>query len=384
MTFIFFNLLVNSILSLAVGLILVYFFIWFFRVETGRGKVFLLSLPFVKIIYDFARGVPEKSVLFSGVDPFSLPPKHQMLSVGAGFDGWSPFFSTVFSVNALDGKMYNSSIGDYFLIWVHRNFGSAVPIVIVFSVLAVSLFLVGIRLFEYLRFEKRRKEDRQCLSSFKECALGFRKVDIYISSCFSGTPFTGGVIKPYICLPEDAICKLTDEEVDAVIAHEMGHVRHYDLLVTVMIQVLGDVLWFIPGYRWLSRKIDRLREVVADNWAVASRIEPHSLASALLKLKEIPEGNERFVLYSAFFREKSILKERVERLIGQLKEERPRFGWQSRVLRYVIAFFISLAVLNSVLGGNFKHQALVTDPVWFDKVIHVSFVGNDSNSAIKI
>ncbi len=44
MTFIFFNLLVNSILSLAIGLMLVYFFIWFFRVETGRWKVFLLSL----------------------------------------------------------------------------------------------------------------------------------------------------------------------------------------------------------------------------------------------------------------------------------------------------------------------------------------------------
>ena len=136
MTFIFFNLLVNSILSLAIGLMLVYFFIWFFRVNTGRWKVFLLSLPFVKIIYDFARGVPEKSVLFSGVDPFSLPPKHQLLSIGAGFDGWTPYVSTVFSVNALDGKVYNSSIGDYLLIWLHRTFGNEIPLVIASSVLS--------------------------------------------------------------------------------------------------------------------------------------------------------------------------------------------------------------------------------------------------------
>lgn len=77
MTFIFFNLLVNSILSLVIGLIIVYFFIWFFRIETERWKVFILSLPFVKILYDVVRGVPEKSILFSGVDPFNLPPKHQ-------------------------------------------------------------------------------------------------------------------------------------------------------------------------------------------------------------------------------------------------------------------------------------------------------------------
>lgn len=374
MIFIFFNLLVNSILSLAIGLMLVYFFIWFFRVETGRWKVFLLSLPFVKIIYDFARGVPEKSVLFSGVDPFSLPPKHQLLSIGAGFDGWTPYVSTVFSVNALDGKTYNSSIGDYLLIWIHRTFGNEVPLIIVSSVLAVSLTLLTIRIIQYYKFEKRRRRDRATLSSFKTSVVGHREVDIYISTYFSGTPFTGGIFKPYICLPEDAIQKLNPEELNAVIAHEMGHVRYYDLLVTVLIQVLGDLFWFVPGYRWLSRKIDRLREVVADSWAVSSNIGPHFLASALLKLKEIPEGSDKFVLYSAFFREKSLLKERVERLVGDVKDKRPRFGWQNRWVRYGVTIFISVVVLNSVFGGNFKNEAVMKAPEWIENLFKVSCV----------
>lgn len=107
----------------------------------------------------------------------------------------------------------------------------------------------------------------------------------------------------------------------------LEHARS-NLIVTILIQGLGDVFWFVPGYRWLSRKIDRLREIVADSWTVSSNIEPHFLASALLKLKEIPESNGRFVLYSAFFREKSLLKERVERLMGTVKDKNPRFGWQ--------------------------------------------------------
>jgi len=374
MIFIFFNLLVNSILSLAIGLMLVYFFIWFFRVETGRWKVFLLSLPFVKIIYDFARGVPEKSVLFSGVDPFSLPPKHQLLSIGAGFDGWTPYVSTVFSVNALDGKVYNSSIGDYLLIWLHRTFGNEIPLIIVSSVLSVSFALLTIRVVQYYKFEKRRRKDRVSCSTFKTLISGRRLVDIYISNHFSGTPFTGGIIKPYICLPEDAIQKLTPEELDAVIAHEMGHVRYYYLLVTVFIQGLGDLFWFVPGYRWLSRKIDRLREVVADSWAVSTNVKPHFLASALLKLKEIPEGYDRFVLYSAFFREKSLLKERVERLVGDVKEKRPRFGWQNRWVRYGVTIFISVVVLNSVFGGNFKNEAVMKAPEWIENLFKVSCV----------
>ncbi|MEN0059525.1 MAG: M56 family metallopeptidase [Bdellovibrio sp.] len=373
MTFIFFNLLVNSILSLAIGLMLVYFFIWFFRVETGRWKVFLLSLPFIKIIYDFARGVPEKSVLFSGVDPFTLPPNHQLLFIGASFDGWMPYVSTAFSVNALDGKVYNSSIGDYLLIWLHRTFGNEIPLIIVSSVLSLSLALLTIRVVQYYNFEKGRRKDRASCSTFKTMMAGQRNVDVYISNHFSGTPFTGGIMRPYICLPEDAIQKLTPEELDAVIAHEMGHVRYYDLLVTVLIQSLGDLFWFVPGYRWLSRKIDRLREVVADSWAVSSNVKPHLLASALLKLKEIPEGSDRFVLYSAFFREKSLLKERVERLIGDVKEKRPRFGWQNRWIRYGVTIFISVVVLNSVFGGNFKGEALKA-PEWIETLFKVSCV----------
>lgn len=374
MTFIFFNLLVNSIFSLLIGLMLIYFFIWFFRVETGREKLLLLSLPFVKIVYDFARGVPEKSILFSGIDPFTLPPKHQLLSVGAGFDGWTPFVSTVLSVNALDGKTYNSSIGDYLLIWIHRNFGSDVPFIIVSSVLAISFSLLVIRLFQYYRFEKVRRKDRKTLASFRTATTGLRSVDIYVSPNFSGTPFTGGIIKPYICLPEDATQKLELKELNAVIAHEMGHIRYYDLVVTIIIQGLGDLFWFIPGYRWLSRKIDRLREIVADRWAVSSNIEPQFLASALLKLKEIPEGNERFVLYSAFFREKSLLKERIERLMGNVNEQSPRFGWQNPLLRYGVAIFISVVVLNSVFGGNFKNEAIRTVPEWIENLFKVSCV----------
>lgn len=374
MALIFFNLLVNSIFSLMTGLILVYFFIWLFQVETGRWKIFLLSLPIIKLVFDFARGVPEQSVLFSGVDPFSLPPKHQILSIGAGFDGWSPHVSNVLSVNDLGGKIYHSSVGDYFVIWIQRTFGGDAPLLVVFLVLAISFFLLTFRVNQYFRFEKKRREERAALSPLKTLEAGTRSVDIYISPSFSGTPFTGGIFEPYICLPEDAVKKLSPEELNAVIAHEMEHVRYYDLVVTVLIRGVGDLFWFVPGYRWLIRKIDRLREVAADSWALSSETESYFLASALLKLKELPEGGEHLVLYSAFFREKALLRERIERLIGQVKEERPRFGWQNRWLRFVLLFFISAVIFNSVFGGNFQKVAVVKLPEWLENSLKVSCI----------
>lgn len=365
MIFIFFNLLVNSIMSLAIGLMLVCFSIWFFRIGTGRWKIFLLSLPFVKIIYDVVCGVPERSVLFSGIDPFSLPPKHQFLSVGAGLSGWRPYLSTALSVTGTDGKSYGASIGDYLLLWIYRTLGNDVPFIMVCTVLGVSLVLLARRAIYYYKFEKIRRRDRHSCASFGSLIVGSRVVDIYISSNFSGSPFTGGLSKPYICLPEDAVQKLNSDELNAVIAHEMGHVKYFDLVFTILIQVLGDLFWFVPGYRWLSRKIDRLREVAADGWAVSNSIDPYLLASVLLKLKEIPGGVDKLVLYSAFFREKSLLKERVDRLVGKSVEKRPRFGWQNRWVRYGAAILISVVVLNSVFGGNHKNEPM-RPPKWLE------------------
>ena len=374
MTFVFFNLLVNSIFSLLIGLMLISLFVRFFRVETGRWKLFLLSTPFVKIVWDVARGVPEKSVLFSGVDPFSLPPKHQVVSLGAGFDGWTPFVSAVFSVNALDGKAYNSSVGDYLSIWTQRTFGGAATFAVVASVLAVSMALLARRALKYFLFERRRIADRRGRLSLQAIEVGWRTIDVYVSPGFSGSPFTGGVCKPYVCLPEDAALALSPAELVAVIAHEASHVRGYDLVMTVLIQALGDVFWFVPGYRWLSRKLDRLREIVADGSAVAAGADPGFLASALLKLNEISAEGGALVLYSAFIREKSLLKERVERLVGLSPAERPRFGWRRPWVRCASTACISVVVLNSVFGGNYKNQDLMKTPEWFENLFKVSCV----------
>ncbi len=143
--------------------------------------------------------------------------------------------------------------------------------------------------------------------------------------------------------------------------------RQFDLAVTIAVQMLGDLFWFIPGYRWLSRKIDRLREIVADQWAVRSGIEPPLLASALIKLKEIP-APDRFILYSAFFREKSLLKFRVQRLLGEGKERAPRLGWQFKWVRVVVAFWILTAVMTATFGGNHRTDK-IKNPEWVDQLL---------------
>lgn len=360
MTAIFFNLLANSALSLAAGILVISLAIWFFRIETGPWKLFLLSLPFVKIVYDCLQGIPANSILLTGIDPFLLPPKHQAISIGGGLSSWWPVFDLKFSVQDLNGHEYAASIGDYLVIWLNRKFGAEVPLAIVVAIVTVATTLVVVRCVHAWRFERRRKADRPLAQTIELKRMAGRQIDIYVSDAFSGTPFTGGCFRPYICIPRDAFLRLDVNELQAVVAHELGHIRQFDVVVTVLIQLLGDLFWFVPGYRWLSRKVDRLREIVADQWAVKSGIAPARLASSLLKLKEIPEPNERFVLYSAFFREPSLLKTRVERLLDRHQEKRPRLGWQNRWLRMALAAWIGAAVMLATLGGNHQERSMRT------------------------
>lgn len=364
----FLNLFVNSIFSMACGLLVTGFFIWLFRVETGPWKLFLLSLPFVKIVYDAARGLPPDSVLLSGLDPFSLPPKHQLLQIGAGLSYWGPKFNLIFSVNDSHGKMYAASVGDYLTIWLSRSFEQWIPPMILSLIIGTSVVLLSLRIGTVIRFERRRRRDRETASLLRLQKLKFRTVDIYISNFFSGTPFTGGIFRPYVCIPRDALEKLNHSELEAVIAHELGHIRQFDIAFTAMIQFLGDAFWFLIGYRWLSRRIDSLREIVADGWAVRSGVDPLLLASALLKVKSIPGTPKGCVLYSAFFRERSLLKLRVERLLGKTRDRSSRFGWQNLWLRLLFSVWISSAVMIATLGGN--HQAVkLKNPQWFDQLL---------------
>jgi Zn-dependent protease with chaperone function len=353
---------------MACGLVVVGFFIWFFRVETGPWKLFLLSLPFVKIVYDFLQGLPENSILRVGLDPFTLPARHQLLQVDAGFGFWGPTFRLMFAVKDRIGQEFSASVGDYLTIWLDKKFGSEIPFMILAAALAVSATLIVIRLAHIFEFERRRRADRRTAVQMRFQKLKFRSVDIYLSKTFSGTPFTGGLRKPYICIPVDAETRLSPTELEAVIAHELGHIRQLDIGVTVLVQLLGDLFWFVPGYRWLSRKIDRMREIVADQWAIHMGVEPALLASALLKLREIPEPPSSYTLYSAFFREKSLLKIRIERLVGLASEKRARFGWRNLGLRMLLSIWIFVSVMGATFGGNHPDSVEII-PRWFNQMV---------------
>jgi beta-lactamase regulating signal transducer with metallopeptidase domain len=100
------------------------------------------------------------------------------------------------------------------------------------------------------------------------------------------SPMAMGVWRATVILPISAVLSLTTEELEAVLAHELGHIRRWDYAFNLLQTALETVLFFHPAVWWLSRKVRDRREVCCDEIAVQSCADPVVYAQTLLRLEE--------------------------------------------------------------------------------------------------
>jgi beta-lactamase regulating signal transducer with metallopeptidase domain len=367
-----FNLLFNSISSFTIAALIVGVVIGVFRVNTSRAKLFLLSLPFIKVIWETLRGLPNQAFVYAYSDPWQLPYLDRHAWFGAGFFYTGPQANFAFSVMGPDGNEHNISAAEYVWAWLARHVSEQVPLILFSALFAVSLYLVVRRFYSFIHFERDRRNDYENSVQNGEfhriLRMGRLTVKIYCSPSYQGTPFTGGFISPYICFPSSTYGAMAPDEYESVLQHELAHIRKGDLWITLLIQVLGDVFWFIPGYRFISKKIDRLREILADSDAVKKGARPEFLASALLKLREVAPATLEPVMYSAFFREKSLIKQRIQRLMGEPEKRKPFWIWRQPWGKALILFWTVGSVLISTIGGNYA-PAHIESSYWLGRFV---------------
>ncbi|MGH8052266.1 MAG: M56 family metallopeptidase, partial [Arenimonas sp.] len=100
------------------------------------------------------------------------------------------------------------------------------------------------------------------------------------------SPVTAGWWKPVIFLPTALISKMPPDYIEALLAHELAHIKRYDYLVNLIQSAIEAVLFFHPVVWWLSKQIRIERENIADDLAAEVLGEPRKLAVALAALDE--------------------------------------------------------------------------------------------------
>ena len=102
------------------------------------------------------------------------------------------------------------------------------------------------------------------------------------------SPVTVGFFRPLVLLPASLLSGMPVPLLEALLAHELAHVRRWDYLVNLLQSVAEALLFFHPVVWWLSARLRIERELVADALAAQSLQDPAQLASALHQLSLQP------------------------------------------------------------------------------------------------
>ncbi|WUR12663.1 M56 family metallopeptidase [[Empedobacter] haloabium] len=100
------------------------------------------------------------------------------------------------------------------------------------------------------------------------------------------SPVTALWWRPVVLVPASLLSGLPPELLQALLAHELAHVRRHDYLVNLLQNAIETVLFYHPAVWWLSRRIRHERELIADAIAADHAGGPRRLAIALSELEK--------------------------------------------------------------------------------------------------
>jgi uncharacterized protein (TIGR03435 family) len=155
-------------------------------------------------------------------------------------------------------------------------------------------------------------EWQQTLNRLKARVGVSRPVRLLISALMQ-TPAVVGWLRPVVLVPVGALAGLPSEQVEALLIHELAHIRRHDYLVNILQSVAEALLFYHPAVWWVSGHIRSEREMCCDDVAVSLTGDAFSYALALADL----ESSRPARFQAAVAANGGSLADRIGRLLGQ-------------------------------------------------------------------
>jgi beta-lactamase regulating signal transducer with metallopeptidase domain len=175
--------------------------------------------------------------------------------------------------------------------------------------------------------------------------MGMKQVIRILSGEHIVGPSIYGVIAPKLLLPPALLLGVPVEQLEAIIAHELAHIRRHDYLVNLAQQIVEAALFFNPAVWWINRQIRIEREACCDRLAVEITGKPEAYAWSLEAWAR-KQREDSLVLAPAFGSERHPAGplERLKRLLVSDYRPAVRLPWHSFIGMLLIsgALFIGL------------------------------------------
>jgi beta-lactamase regulating signal transducer with metallopeptidase domain len=158
--------------------------------------------------------------------------------------------------------------------------------------LGAASFSLRLRL-GYVRVSRLRRQSPDAAPSTLEGArvlarrMGIERPFRVADGAIGGGPGVVGWLRPVVFLPSATLLGLTTTQLEAVLAHELAHIRRHDYLVNLIQMVVETLMFFNPAAWWLSARIRHERELCCDDLAIDVSGDALAYARALTSLERL-------------------------------------------------------------------------------------------------
>lgn len=132
-------------------------------------------------------------------------------------------------------------------------------------------------------------------------------------SSYVATPMVIGLIKPTLLLPMTILNGMPQDQIEAILLHELAHIKRNDYFFNVLQRIVELAFFFNPGLMWLSAAIDDEREHACDELALSIHHDRHSFVNALLGCNTFMAEHNKLAL--GFGSNKKYLLNRAKRIL---------------------------------------------------------------------
>lgn len=288
-SFFILNVFLNSFLMFFTAVLLIEGIIFLLRTPQGRVAAFLrivpiFKLPFDLCLYDFSRWSYAK-----GINPFDCEEGTRTLSV---MFGWINEVTDWFFLSINSGIQFTVPGNMTFTLADILGYSIESKVLNIFALFFImtSAVLLCRKFIEYYQAIKSLNSLKKNAQSINRKTRNFTinsylknyRLQILTSSSLGGSPFVAGLTSYNIYVPKQLSKALSRREYEAVLAHEIEHIRHKDSLVRLILDLIESIFWWVPT-KWLHKRIEEGQEVGCDLKCQKYGIHRNDLVSAICK-----------------------------------------------------------------------------------------------------
>lgn len=174
-------------------------------------------------------------------------------------------------------------------------------------------------------------------------------------------PSVTGFFKPVILVPVGLLNNIPQDQVEAILLHELAHIRRSDYAVNLMQTFMEILFFFNPGILWVSSLLKDERENCCDDLAISVTNNKKEFVNALVSFQEYNMNSQRFALQ--FGDKKMKLADRAKRILfntNKMLSIREKYVLSASVAMSVILLLVVINVNPSSAQEIVKSPELET------------------------